>query len=51
MYKRQALEQQLDPQWVYQGLYFKAGLYLQDNRGPSSEGGRATFSELRVSHQ
>ncbi|MEN1480127.1 hypothetical protein, partial [Pseudomonas aeruginosa] len=21
------------------------------NRGPSSEGGRATFSELRVSHQ
>ncbi|HHK3889392.1 TPA: polysaccharide lyase family 7 protein [Pseudomonas aeruginosa] len=46
-----ALEQQLDPQWVYQGLYFKAGLYLQDNRGPSSEGGRATFSELRVSHQ
>ena len=46
-----ALEQQLDPQWAYQGLYFKAGLYLQDNRGPSSEGGRATFSELRVSHQ
>lgn len=28
-----ALEQQLDPQWAYQGLYFKAGLYLQDNRG------------------
>ena len=27
-----ALEQQLDPQWAYQGLYFKAGLYLQDKR-------------------
>lgn len=43
--------QQLDPQWAYQGLYFKAGLYLQDNRGPASEGGRATFSNLTIYHQ
>ncbi len=43
--------QQLDPQWAFQGLYFKAGLYLQDNRGPASEGGRATFSNLTIYHQ
>lgn len=45
------LAQQLDPQWAFQGLYFKAGLYLQDNRGPASEGGRATFSNLTIYHQ
>lgn len=45
------LTQQLDPQWAHQGLYFKAGLYLQDNRGPASEGGRATFSNLSIHHQ
>ncbi|MCP8464965.1 polysaccharide lyase family 7 protein [Pseudomonas sp. ZM23] len=45
------LRQQLDPQWAHQGLYFKAGLYLQDNRGPATEGGRATFSNLTIFHQ
>ncbi|KAF1055090.1 MAG: hypothetical protein GAK43_00519 [Stenotrophomonas maltophilia] len=47
----QKLTQQLDPQWANQGLYFKAGVYLQDNRGPVSEGGQATFSELSIHHQ
>ena len=45
------VSQQLDTQWAYKGLYFKAGLYLQDNRGPASEGGRATFTDLSVRHQ
>lgn len=45
------LTQQLDPRWANQGLYFKAGLYLQDNRGPATEGGRATFSNLMIHHQ
>lgn len=45
------VSQQLDTQWAYQGLYFKAGLYLQDNRGPASEGGRATFTDLSIRHQ
>ncbi|MBG6286978.1 MULTISPECIES: polysaccharide lyase family 7 protein [Pseudomonas] len=45
------VSQQLDTKWAYQGLYFKAGLYLQDNRGPASEGGRATFTDLSIRHQ
>lgn len=45
------VSQQLDTQWAYKGLYFKAGLYLQDNRGPASEGGRATFTDLSIRHQ
>lgn len=47
----QRLVRQLDPRWARQGLYFKAGLYLQDNRGPASEGGRATFSALSIMHR
>ncbi|WP_458983092.1 polysaccharide lyase family 7 protein [Pseudomonas borbori] len=37
--------------WAKKRLYFKAGVYTLDNRGPSKEGGRAEFHRLRVSHR
>ncbi len=40
----------LDPAWAKQTLYFKAGVYPQDNEGPPSEGARVSFSRLQVSH-
>jgi len=40
----------LDPAWAEQTLYFKAGVYPQDNEGPASEGARVSFSKLEVSH-
>lgn len=43
--------QRLDPRWKRQSLYFKAGVYVLDNRGPSSEGGRVTFHWLRGVHR
>ena len=39
-----------DPDWGNQTFYFKAGVYPQDNEGPDSEGARAAFSYLKVSH-
>ena len=39
-----------DPAWADQTLYFKAGVYPQDNEGPASEGARVSFSKLKVSH-
>ncbi|MCO8163357.1 polysaccharide lyase family 7 protein [Pseudomonas sp. 21LCFQ010] len=40
----------LDQQWSTKLLYFKAGVYTQDNTGYASEGGAATFYLLRISH-
>jgi hypothetical protein len=36
--------------WADQTFYFKAGVYCQDNTGPSSEGGRVAFYSLNASH-
>ncbi|HWN95323.1 MAG TPA: polysaccharide lyase family 7 protein, partial [Methylomirabilota bacterium] len=40
----------LDPEWEDQTFYFKAGAYVQDNEGNSSEGGRVDFYQLSASH-
>jgi len=40
----------LDPSWSTRQLYFKAGVYTQDNTGYATEGGAATFYKLTVSH-
>lgn len=40
-----------DSQWMKQTFYFKAGMYPQDNKGNETEGGRISFSKLKVSHQ
>ncbi len=39
-----------DPAWADQTLYFKAGVYPQDNEGPPTEGARVSFSKLQVTH-
>ncbi|WP_095092435.1 polysaccharide lyase family 7 protein [Pseudomonas sp. Irchel 3A5] len=36
--------------WRDKPLYFKAGVYVQDNSGYSSEGGKATFYKLDIDH-
>ncbi|KPB69383.1 polysaccharide lyase family 7 protein [Pseudomonas cannabina] len=36
--------------WSDKPLYFKAGVYTQDNTGYSSEGGKATFYNLDIDH-
>ena len=41
---------QNDPAWANQTFYFKAGSYVQDNSGSSSEGGRVAFYKLKVQH-
>ncbi len=41
---------EMDPAWAEQTLYFKAGVYPQDNEGPATEGARVAFSKLSVSH-
>ncbi|RMH82755.1 polysaccharide lyase family 7 protein [Pseudomonas sp. AOB-7] len=46
-----SLYRQLDPAWSTQQLYFKAGAYIQDNEGPSDEGGRVTFFHLNSLHR
>jgi hypothetical protein len=40
----------IDTSWEAQGLYFKAGAYVQDNVGPVTEGGMVSFYALTVSH-
>jgi hypothetical protein len=37
--------------WQAQGLYYKAGDYVQDNAGASSEGGRIKFMALAITHR
>ena len=36
--------------WRDKPLYFKAGAYVQDNTGYTSEGGQVTFSKLDIDH-
>lgn len=40
----------LDPTWSTKLLYFKAGVYTQDNTGYATEGGAATFYKLTINH-
>jgi len=40
----------LDPSWNGKQLYFKAGVYTQDNTGYATEGGAATFYKLQIAH-
>src|SRR5262249_12958987 len=40
----------IDPIWESQGMYFKAGSYVQDNVGTSTEGGEVSFYALTVTH-
>ena len=37
--------------WGAKPLYFKAGVYVQDNSGDSKEGARVTFAKLDIDHQ
>ncbi|WP_165670010.1 polysaccharide lyase family 7 protein [Metapseudomonas otitidis] len=43
--------QQLDGTWAPKPLYFKAGVYTQDNAGADSEAGSATFYNLKTEHR
>lgn len=36
--------------WSTKLLYFKAGVYVQDNTGYATEGGAATFYKLQIAH-
>jgi hypothetical protein len=40
----------LDPGWKAKDLYFKAGVYTQDNTGYPTEGGQVTFYKLTAEH-
>lgn len=40
----------VDPTWKAKPLYFKAGAYVQDNTGYTTEGGKVTFSLLEIKH-
>ncbi|WP_263263279.1 polysaccharide lyase family 7 protein [Pseudomonas sp. RIT-PI-S] len=40
----------LDPAWKTKDLYFKAGVYTQDNTGYATEGGQVTFYRLVAEH-
>jgi len=40
----------VDSSWASQELYFKAGSYLEDNSGPSDDGGRVVFYSLALEH-
>ncbi|GAB7529716.1 polysaccharide lyase family 7 protein [Pseudomonas sp. 3A(2025)] len=44
-------EVRLDPQWQGKQLYFKAGVYTQDNTGTDADGGKASFYELSIAHE
>ena len=41
---------QLSTTWRDKPLYFKAGVYVQDNTGYTSEGGKVTFYKLDIDH-
>jgi len=36
--------------WATKPLYFKAGVYVQDNTGYATEGGSTTFTKLVIGH-
>jgi hypothetical protein len=40
----------VDSGWATKPLYFKAGVYVQDNTGYATEGGSTTFSKLVIGH-
>ncbi|MHC8307772.1 polysaccharide lyase family 7 protein [Pseudomonas sp. PB3P13] len=40
----------ISAKWRVKPLYFKAGVYVQDNTGYTSEGGKVTFSKLDIDH-
>ncbi|WLH12370.1 polysaccharide lyase family 7 protein [Pseudomonas hefeiensis] len=40
----------VSPDWKDKPLYFKAGVYVQDNTGYTTEGGKVTFSMLEIHH-
>ncbi|SDL67061.1 polysaccharide lyase family 7 protein [Pseudomonas indica] len=42
---------QLDSSWAPKPLYFKAGVYTQDNTGYETEAGAATFDVLKIEHR
>ncbi|NWB93328.1 polysaccharide lyase family 7 protein [Pseudomonas agarici] len=42
---------QVGSTWRDKPLYFKAGVYVQDNTGYTSEGGMVTFYKLIIEHQ
>ncbi|WP_296249787.1 polysaccharide lyase family 7 protein [Pseudomonas sp. UBA4194] len=46
----QNLTTKVGSSWKNKLLYFKAGVYTQDNTGYTSEGGRVTFYALKVRH-
>ncbi|MGN7742204.1 polysaccharide lyase family 7 protein [Pseudomonas sp. 22526] len=41
---------QISATWRDKPLYFKAGVYVQDNTGYTSEGGKVTFYKLDIDH-
>ena len=41
---------QISTTWRDKPLYFKAGVYVQDNTGYTTEGGKVTFSKLDIHH-
>lgn len=41
----------IDKSWRKQQLYFKAGAYVQDNKGSREEGGRVSFYYLKAVHR
>ncbi|QQZ41727.1 polysaccharide lyase family 7 protein [Pseudomonas sp. SK3(2021)] len=41
---------QLSSAWRDKPLYFKAGVYVQDNTGYTTEGGKVTFYKLDIDH-
>jgi hypothetical protein len=41
---------QISSTWREKPLYFKAGVYVQDNTGYTSEGGMVTFYKLDIDH-
>lgn len=40
----------ISPDWAVKPLYFKAGVYTQDNTGYETEAGSATFYKLKIEH-
>jgi hypothetical protein len=41
----------IDSAWAAKSMYFKAGVYTQDNTGYETEAGAATFSRLEIEHR
>lgn len=48
--ERGHFEVTLDASWKDHPMYFKAGAYVQDNEGSSSEGGKVTFYKATIEH-